>query len=96
MESGSGRSLNGEGIVAPCKPLDAAAHSAQADAWTTLDLRAQLRVLDTAGGVWLFAGATNLLDAEYIGSVVVNAFGGRFYEPAPGRGLYVGLRAGAR
>jgi iron complex outermembrane receptor protein len=31
------------------------------------------------------------LDAEYAGSVVVNAFGARYYEPAAGRHVLVGL-----
>lgn len=37
-----------------------------------------------------FVGLSNLLDAEYNTSVVINAFGRRFYEPGPGRGLYAG------
>jgi iron complex outermembrane receptor protein len=37
-----------------------------------------------------FVGVSDLLDAEYNTSVVVNAFGRRFYEPGPGRGLYAG------
>ena len=39
-----------------------------------------------------FIGITNLLDAGYNASVVVNAFGGRFYEPGPGRALFAGVR----
>ena len=39
----------------------------------------------------LFAGADNLLDAAYSGSVVPNAFGDRFFEPAPGRSAHAGL-----
>ncbi len=42
-----------------------------------------------------FVGVLNLFDRRYAGSVVVNASGGRFYEPAPGRNLVVGLRVGA-
>ncbi|HEU0302275.1 MAG TPA: TonB-dependent receptor, partial [Longimicrobium sp.] len=38
-----------------------------------------------------FAGVTNLLDRAYNTSVVVNAFGRRYYEPGPGRALYAGL-----
>lgn len=34
---------------------------------------------------------TNLLDRDYNASVVVNAFGGRYYEPGPGRALYLGM-----
>ena len=41
-----------------------------------------------------FAGVTNLFDRRYAGSVVVNAFGGRYYEPAPARTAYVGLELG--
>jgi iron complex outermembrane recepter protein len=37
-----------------------------------------------------FAGVTNLLDVEYNAAVAVNAFGQRFYEPGPGRSLYLG------
>lgn len=37
-------------------------------------------------------GLNNLFDIRYNSSVVVNAVGGRYYEPAPGRNLYAGLR----
>ncbi len=33
----------------------------------------------------------NVLDETYVTSVVPNAFGGRFFEPGPGRSLYLGL-----
>lgn len=38
-----------------------------------------------------FVGVGNLFDREYNTSVVVNAFGGRFFEPGPGRTLYAGV-----
>lgn len=38
----------------------------------------------------LFA-ITNLTNRRYASSVVVNAFGGRYFEPGPARGGYVGL-----
>ena len=38
-------------------------------------------------------GVLNLFDAKYNTSVVVNANGGRFYEPGPPRSLYGGLTA---
>lgn len=37
-----------------------------------------------------FVGVTNLFDATYNAAVAVNAFGQRFYEPGPGRSVYVG------
>ena len=38
-----------------------------------------------------FLGVDNVFDVRYNGSVVPNAFGDRFYEPAPGRELFGGL-----
>jgi outer membrane receptor protein involved in Fe transport len=41
-----------------------------------------------------FLALNNLFDERYNGSVVPNAFGDRYYEPAPGRELVAGLRVG--
>ena len=38
-----------------------------------------------------FLALSNLLDREYVTSVVVNAFGGRYFEPGPGRTLQMGV-----
>jgi iron complex outermembrane receptor protein len=38
-------------------------------------------------------GVMNLFDRSYITSVVINAFGGRYYEPGPPRSLYGGIAA---
>jgi iron complex outermembrane receptor protein len=35
----------------------------------------------------------NLLDHRYAGSIIVNESNRRFFEPAAGRRLFVGLRA---
>ena len=40
-----------------------------------------------------FMGVNNLLDEDYPGNVRINAFGGRHFEPAPGRNLYAGIAA---
>ncbi len=37
-----------------------------------------------------FIGITNLFDEGYDASIVVNAFGGRYFEPGPGRSVYIG------
>lgn len=75
-------------------PVDDA-NSAESEPWTVVDVRAEWRLLPTsASEIRLFGGIRNLFDEEYVGSVVVNAFGGRYYEPAPGRGVYLGVRAG--
>ena len=39
-----------------------------------------------------FAGINNLLNTTYFDNIRLNAFGGRFYEPAPGRNFYLGTR----
>jgi iron complex outermembrane receptor protein len=38
------------------------------------------------------AGIENLTDARYASAVLVNATRGRFFEPAPPRSAFVGLR----
>jgi iron complex outermembrane receptor protein len=70
------------------------ANAVSTDGYHTLDLR--------GGGVFEFSGFTlspfigvlNLLDERYVGSAVVNAGFGRYFEPAPPRNAYVGMRVG--
>jgi iron complex outermembrane recepter protein len=38
-----------------------------------------------------FVGVNNLLNEKYFSSVVINAAGARYFEPAPGLNLYLGL-----
>lgn len=40
----------------------------------------------------LFAGVNNLFDKSYPANIRINAFGGRYYEPAPERNGYAGIR----
>jgi iron complex outermembrane receptor protein len=51
----------------------------------------------TTGGVRLapFLGINNAFNHLYVSSVVINAARDRFYEPAPGRNIYVGLSVAA-
>lgn len=61
------------------------------DGYALVDLRAGITYNgDVIGGV-LFAGVNNLFDTRYNGSIVPNAFGDRFFEPAAGRTWYVGF-----
>ncbi len=39
-----------------------------------------------------FVEVRNMLNTRYSGSVSINAFGGRYYEPAPGRAFLAGLQ----
>ncbi|HSG47457.1 MAG TPA: TonB-dependent receptor [Longimicrobiales bacterium] len=70
------------------------ANSAEADAYWEAGLRAGLHGLEM-GSVRLapWAAARNLFDEDFVSSVAVNAFGGRFYEPAPGRTFQLGIKA---
>ncbi|MGI9625553.1 MAG: TonB-dependent receptor family protein [Longimicrobiales bacterium] len=70
-------------------------NDAEADGFTLLDLRVGGTEL-TAGSMTLspYVGITNVTDTRYASSVVVNAFGGRYFEPGPDRGFYVGMTMG--
>lgn len=73
------------------------ANEAHSPAYAVADVRAGAELLRT--GRWttrVHAGVANVLDARYNTAVVVNAFGGRFFEPGPGRALYLGVTAGRR
>ena len=62
-------------------------------AWNVTGLRLGWRGPSTAPFT-PYVGVTNLFDKTYVGSVVVNARFGRYYEPAPKRSLYAGLSVG--
>ena len=63
--------------------------------WWAMNVRAGWD--GTAGGLRLapFIGINNAFNQRYVGSVVTNAARGRYYEPAPGRNVYLGLSIGA-
>jgi iron complex outermembrane recepter protein len=69
-------------------------NSDAAGAYALLDLRGGLGDARIRGKVLSpFAGVSNLLDRRYTAAVAVNAIGGRYFEPGPGRAFYLGLRA---
>lgn len=63
------------------------------DTYAVTGLRLTAPLTLGLGRVRLFTGIDNLLDAAYNGSITPNAFGARFFEPAPGRTWYAGLEA---
>jgi iron complex outermembrane recepter protein len=65
------------------------------DAATVLDLRLLLDTRLGPTGFRPFLGVANLTDTHYNSSVVVNAVGRRYYEPAPPRSVQVGLSLSA-
>ena len=54
-------------------------------------LRTDLRLAWTYRTSEVFLGIENLFATDYNGSIVPNAFGGRFFEPAPDRTLRLGF-----
>lgn len=70
---------------------DANTENARNEAVTVYNVR--LRAARSLGPTRLqpFAALTNLMDERYNSSVVINAAGARYFEPAPGRSFYVGL-----
>ena len=74
-------------------------NTAAAPGFAVVGLRAGYTIGGSAAGGsgqprWqLWARLDNLFDRNYVGSVIVNDSNGRFYEPAAGRRVMVGLRA---
>ena len=58
---------------------------------TTLDARAGLSIPLGSSRFEPFVAVNNLLNEKYFSSVVINAAGARYFEPAPGRNMYFGL-----
>lgn len=71
-------------------------NTATAAGWTTSTVRTGWH--GSIGG-WRIGGSAsveNVFDDHYVSSVVVNAFGGRYYEPAAGRTLVLGVEISRR
>jgi iron complex outermembrane receptor protein len=68
------------------------ANEARNDGYAVVHLRVGYGAGLATLGIEPFVGVNNVFDVRYNSSVVVNAFGGRYYEPAPGRNIYAGLR----
>lgn len=64
---------------------------------TVVDLRLEADLAIGASAIVPWVALLNATDERWNGSVVVNAVGGRYYEPAPGRHLMLGftLRTGS-
>jgi iron complex outermembrane receptor protein len=70
------------------------ANTGAAKASTVFGLRVGWEGIGGRRGVSPFVTVMNLFDTRYVSSVVVNAAFSRFYEPAPGRTLLLGLTVG--
>ena len=84
-----------EGRASGRVPTDDANHAA-APGHAVLDLAAERRFAVGGYDARLFARLENVADRAYVGSVIVNDANGRWFEPAPGRGVTIGLELTAR
>ena len=50
------------------------------------------RLLELDARVATFLRLDNVLDHRYVGSVIVNESNGRYYEPAPDRTIFAGIK----
>lgn len=68
-------------------------NTAKNDAYSTMD--AKLSLVDPFKGLGFriqpYLNVNNIFDEAYNGSIVPNAFGGRYFEPAAGRNLQMGI-----
>ncbi|MGH7507658.1 MAG: TonB-dependent receptor domain-containing protein, partial [Longimicrobiales bacterium] len=75
------------------------ANTASSPPYAVFDMRAGLvRTAVLGARITPFIGVSNVLDRDYNTSIAINAFGGRFFEPGPGRAFHAGasLVLGAR
>ena len=68
-------------------------NSEAAPGYAAFNLRLGKEFRSAAARFYLFGRIDNLFDRQYAGSVIVNDANGRFYEPAPGRRFFVGVRS---
>ena len=59
--------------------------------YTVANLRVGYRYRTGRWWVEPFAAVNNLFDESYNSNIRINAFGARYYEPAPDRNYYAGL-----
>jgi len=68
------------------------ANTTVAEGYTLVELRTGLSAVPVGRTrVSPFVSVRNLFDTEYVSAVAVNAFGGRYFEPGPGRTLVAGV-----
>lgn len=68
-------------------------NTAKNDAYTVFNLNASWISLPIGDHTRItpFLQINNIFDERYNGSVIINGFGGRFYEPSPGRNWQAGI-----
>ena len=68
-------------------------NAVKTDAYTVANARVGFQKIMGRWELTPFVGVNNAFDEEYNANVRINAFGGRFFEPAPDRNFYGGFTA---
>ncbi len=91
LEYGNGYYLNLTHNFSDAIPLNDG-NTVYANAFHLVQLKTG-KIIDTKYGKWeLFAGVDNLLNESYSLGNDLNAFGGRFFQPAPERNYFGGIK----
>ena len=69
-------------------------NSVQIDAYQKVRLQGGKTISLGSMEANLFAGINNLFNVQYFDNIRLNAFGKRYFEPAPGRNIFFGVSAG--
>jgi len=67
-------------------------NTVRVDGFTVVNLKLGYKIDKLNWDIEPFFGVNNLLGEEYFDNIRVNAFGGRFFEPAPTANFYGGVR----
>lgn len=68
------------------------ANTVTSDAYTVANLRAGWTTFRDGWELTFFGGVNNVFNEKYSSNVRINAFGGRYFEPAPDRNYYGALQ----
>ena len=66
-------------------------NSVKVDAYTVANLRVGFEKAVGSTIISPFLGINNLFDESYNSNIRLNAFGGRYFEPAPDQNIYAGV-----
>lgn len=67
------------------------ANTAEVDAYTVANVRAGYKKFFDDWEITPFVGVNNVFDEKYNANIRINAFGGRYFEPAPDRNVFGGI-----
>ncbi|NNC22822.1 TonB-dependent receptor [Salinisphaera sp. USBA-960] len=70
------------------------ANQTKVSSHTEVDVRGGKVLISGKPELTLYGGIKNLFDTDYYSNIRINSYGGRYYEPAPDRTWYAGIKIG--